>query len=238
MGEMESTKFFSSCFNAKLPMEIQNIPEKTCETCAGDGADCRTRTYRDGWNRKCSDQREWKKLESKLDAKRSKKSKDSTIAKAWKELKAKRASSHGIKSLVWNERISTGFDTAGYRPSCVKCGEREGGQRMHDDDKQFIATYGLPAFKVSPEEAIRYSGAYVKVRGLDQAATDRAGGVKMYTCEVEARVCPLPRTDGPTWAGCSRFSFEPDKAGNRIAGDTITIPAGNIICADQDIEMS
>jgi len=52
--KMKSTGFYSSCFNAEMPMEIHNFPDKTCETCSGEGEDCRKSVKRDSWGRKIS----------------------------------------------------------------------------------------------------------------------------------------------------------------------------------------
>jgi len=179
-----------------------------------------------------------KQITSEMDASKcSKMNKDGSIYKDWKELKSKRVASYPFVGRILNETISSGFDTAGYRPSCEKCGERgqQAGQRMHDDDKTFIDTYGpLPALKVPSKEAIRYSGACVRVIGVDQAATARAGvkkngeAIQMYTCEVVALIAFYP--------GLAKTNIQPKYVTNRIVGDTITIPADNINCTLADAQ--
>jgi len=176
-----------------------------------------------------------KQITSEMDASKcSKMNKDGSIYKDWKELKSKRVASYPFVGRILNETISSGFDTAGYRPSCEKCGERgqQAGQRMHDDDKTFIDTYGpLPALKVPSKEAIRYSGACVRVIGVDQAATARAGGkTLMYTCVCTSEYPPRYYLVSPFYPGFA-------KAGNRIVGDTITIPADSINCTIADAQV-
>merc|ERR1712098_493924 len=103
-------------------------------------------------------------------------------------------------------------------------------EEMRNENKQYYtpfnphATMILKGNKLSPEEAMKYSGALVKVTGIDPAATKMAGR-PMRTCEVQ---CPA----GLFFTPLEHGALAQECASNPIV---IAIPAENLNCAVVDV---